>query len=443
MGEELLLQVLVAQRQQTYEVFAQDYQQAAEEVAMLRGDPSIARATVAERTFRRWTSGRVLTLPQHPAPLVLRHMYGYPVTQLFRPAAATPLVPADIPLLNESDITMTARDAAAHATDAASLTVPDTTLDQLQDDIARLAREYSNTSPLYVHGKAQELLLIAQNLLERTQKPRQREYLYLTAGQAAAVMSAAAFDLGLFPPATQLARTAALYGEVIEHGPLQAYANGMLACLASWDGRPAEAVRLVHKAQTFGGLGAVAVTRLAVIEGRAYAHLGDHENAERALRTSLEPAITGRDDLHDDLGGEFGFAADRVVMGNATTCLLLNDSTRAEASASHALDLLAARPANERPQLVAAQAAVDLARARMLRGELAGAGEALQPVFQVPAEWRGIGVVYRLGAARAELTRADFRGAREAIDLGEKIEAFTAVAVSKTLPGSAHPVLER
>lgn len=50
-----------------------------------------------------------------------------------------------------------------------------------------------------------------------------------------------------------------------------------------------------------------AVTRLAVIEARAYGHLGNPEAAARAIRASLEVDRGRRDELHDDIGGEFGF----------------------------------------------------------------------------------------------------------------------------------------
>ncbi|MGW1194420.1 hypothetical protein ACWD4B_00975 [Streptomyces sp. NPDC002536] len=440
MAKEILLRVLVAANKQTFKVFRDDYHEGAKEVAVLRSDPSIAKATLTELTFRRWTSGQLRSLPQYPAPIILEHMYGYPAHVLFGPADQVP-PPAPVPLLDESELAMTARDAAAHASDAASLVVPDITLDQLNDDITALARAYSSTSPLDVHRQAKALLLVAQNLLDRTQRTRQRDLLYKAAGQSAAIMSSACFDLGAFPPAVQLARTSALYGQTIEHGPLQAYAHGMLACLAFWDDRPADAVRLVHQAQQFSGLGVTATTRLAAIEARAYAHLGDHPKAEAAVGKSLAPHGDGRDELHDDVGGEFGFPAERLAMSTATTYLLLRDSTRAEDAATRSLRLLNEH-ASTRSVLVSSQASIDLARARLLRGELAGADEALDPVFGVPNEWRGLGIVKRLSDARAQLTQEAFRTATEARTLGERIEEFTAVAVARTLSGSAHLAID-
>ncbi|WP_242440513.1 hypothetical protein [Streptomyces sp. CB02923] len=337
---------------------------------------------------------------------------------------------------------MTARDAAAHAEDAASLTVPDITLDRLRDTILDIARTYNSTSPPEVYRTAKELLLDTQEKLDRTQVPRQREHLYLTAGQAAAMLSAVCFDLGALQPAVQHSRTAILYGQVIEHGPLQAYAHGALAFLAYWSGRPAAALTLVRTAQGFGGLGATACSRLAVIEARTHAHLGDHEQAVQAIRDSLDIPHSNRDDLHDDIGGEFGFSSERLAMSNATTYLLIGDATGAEEAATQALHLLDQRDAGSRPLLISSQAATDLARARLLRQELDGACDALAPVFDVPRDWRGAGVLERLAAARAQLTRPVFRTAAKATELGERIEEFSASSVSRNFRGSEPLALE-
>ncbi|MYQ48772.1 hypothetical protein GTW40_27700 [Streptomyces sp. SID4985] len=435
-----LLQLLVWERGWTYDRFKREYEKAARELAAAAGEPP-STATVEEQTFRRWTAGRVKGLPNHPAPAVLEYMFGYTVRDLLSPPNE---LPPDVagkyaPTINESDLAMTARDAAAHAGDAASLSVPDMTLDQLDDDVVALARGYNRTSPVEVYRRSKELLDIAQSMLERTQVPRQRARAYLAAGQSAAILSAISFDLGSLPAAVSLSRTAALYGQVIEHGPLQAYAHGALAFLAFWGGRPAEAVRLVRTAQQFGGLGDTAMTRLLVIEGRAYGHLGNQVAAERAVRSALDQSTGTRDELHDDIGGEFGFPSDRVAMSNATTYLLLGDADGAEKAAESALRLLGAKPEDQRPLLISTQAHVDLARARLLRGELDGVQAALEPAFSVPTEWRGAGTLERMAAIRGNLSQADFRGAPEAVQLGERIEDFTREASANRL-GAAAPL---
>ncbi|GAA0391807.1 hypothetical protein [Streptomyces luteireticuli] len=441
MAGQLLLRVLTVEAGLPYRQFVQDYERVAKDIAREGTDPRIASATVSELTYRRWTNGQIRTLPRHPAPLILERMLGHSARNLFGPVdAAQPPIPGPLP--SESEFVLAAQDASAHASDAASLTVPDITLDQLNDDITTLARSYRSTSPREVHARARDLYTLAQNLLERTQRPRQRERLYLATGEAAAVMSAAAFDLGFFAPAVQLARTSVLYGQIIEYGPLQAYATGMLAYFAFWGNRPAEAVRLIRSAQSCGGLGATAITRLSAIEARACAHLGDRESAERALRRSLDPGSSARDELHDDVGGEFDFPTSRLAMCNATTHLLMHDSAGAETNARHALNLLEQDPDGTRSIVVSCKASADLARARLLRSELTGAAEALDPVFEVASEWRCTGITARLLAARTHLAQPPFRNATEAHALDEQIEDFTANAVSRGISASAHLALD-
>ncbi|MFJ2509827.1 hypothetical protein ACIQJX_26315 [Streptomyces griseoviridis] len=442
MEARTLLQLLARERGWAYPRFRKEYEKAAQELSAAVGEPQFFSATVEEQTYRRWTAGRVKRLPNQPAPEVLERMFGCNARALLsQPSGPLPSA-SYVPTINESDLAMTARDAAVHAGDAASLSVPDMTLDQLDDDIVALAREYSRTAPVEVYRRAKQLLGVAQSLLERTQVPRQRERGYLAAGQSAAVLSAICFDLGSLPAAVSLTRTAALYGQVIEHGPLQAYAHGALAFLAFWDGRPAEAVRLVRTAQQFGGLGDTAMTRLFVIEGRAHGHLGDQASAERAVRAALEQSTGKRDELHDDVGGEFGFPIDRVAMSNATTYLLLRDADGAEEAAEQALQLLSAKPEHQRPLLISTQAYVDLARARLLRGELDGVQAALEPAFSVPTEWRGAGTLERMAAVRTGLVRADFRSAPDAIALGERIEDYTAEASAQRLGSTSSLTIE-
>ncbi|MDT0345851.1 hypothetical protein [Streptomyces litchfieldiae] len=427
---------LCARRGWTYMQFGRAYEQAAREVSVATGDPSIASVTVAEQTFRRWTSGRIRTLPNSPAPAILHHLFKRPATELLAPPPEEiPPLPS-APAIDEMEIRMTARDAADHAGEAAAQALPDLTIDQIEDDVRGLARRYPSTSPLDSYQRGRELLRLAQAMLDRTQRPRQRERLYLQAGATAALMASASFDLGSLSPAVQLARTAALYGEVIDHGPLQAYAHGALAYLAYWDGRPTDAVRLVATAQQFGGLGDTAGVRLATIAARAHAHLGNADAARRAIRAAGECDSGVRDDLHDDVGGEFGMPLARAAMSAATTYLLLCDAPGAEETASHVLDLMDAQPSQEQPGL-RGKAAVDLARARVLRGELDGALAAVEPVFTLNGSWRTLGLVQRMVGLRADLTSGGLAGATAARELGQRVEDFTAGAGARSLgPGS-------
>ncbi|PNG18884.1 hypothetical protein [Streptomyces cahuitamycinicus] len=334
---------------------------------------------------------------------------------------------------------MTARDAASHSGEAAALRLDELTLDQLHDDLVTLSRQYGCKAPAEVFHEANNLLQQVQINLERTKAPEQHTRLYYAAAQASALLAAVSFDLGALTPAVSFARSAAQYGKTIDNGPLQAYAYGMMAFMAFWDGRPSESVRLAKRAHQFGGLGDTARRRLYSIEARAHGHLRDDDQAQRAIRAAQEQTGVHRDELHDDIGGEFGFDAARTAMSNATTCLLLRDSTGAEEFANTALTLLSYRPDAEVPIVVAGPAAIDLARARLMRNEVEGAQEALEPIFDVPPGYRSSGMLERLIAARIELTRPQFRSAPAALSLAEQIEDFTVLSPARRL-GAQSPL---
>ncbi|MGI5255604.1 DNA-binding protein [Actinacidiphila glaucinigra] len=303
--------------------------------------------------------------------------------------------------------------------------------------VTDFARRYSATGPYDVLGKARALLNQAENLRDHTQVPIQQQALLIVAGQASALLATAAFDLGQLPGAARLFRTTALYGETARFEPLQAFADGGLAYIAYRSGRPGEAVRLVGRALAFGGLGDVARRRLLAIEARAQGHLGDRESARSAIRASQEPGQGVADDLHDQVGGEFGFSPERLVMSCASTSLLVGDGRAAEEFAAHALQLVSERPVEQRSAPVMGKAAADLARARLLRDDVEGASAALEAVWSVAAEQRVSGLLERTTAVRRILVQSPYRSSQPALELGERIEDFTRGALPRLGSGVA------
>ncbi|MGC0374741.1 hypothetical protein RKD28_002257 [Streptomyces sp. SAI-229] len=440
----VLFRLTTAKGIRAHRAFSEEYARVAQQLRDEGYD--VAPPPGARHYERLLVVGGVRTTPHAPTARVLERMFQRPVGNLLRSAAEEPTderadsdwAPSP-PVLNESELLMTARDAASHAGEAAALRLDELTLDQLNDDLLTLSRKYGCTAPSEVFQEANNLLQQVQVNLERTRAPEQHTRLYYAAAQASALLAAVSFDLGALTPAVSFARSAAQYGKTIDNGPVQAYAYGMLAFMAFWDGRPSESVRLAKAGQQFGGLGDTARRRLYAIEARAHGHLRADDQAQRAIRSALEQTGGQRDELHDDIGGEFGFDAARTAMSNATTCLLLRDPTGAEEFASAALALLSSQPQDEVPIVVSGPAAIDLARARLMRDEVEGAQEALTPVFQVPPGWRGSGMMERLVAARIELTRPQFRGSPAALSLAEQIEDFSALSPARRL-GAQSPL---
>ncbi|TQF05543.1 hypothetical protein E6W39_29090 [Kitasatospora acidiphila] len=442
--KKTLFGLLGTQQGQTYREFAVAYRSTGNQLFEATRDVAFKEAGISEVTWQRWRSGAT-AIPRHPAPRILERMFpGYSIQALLAPANDEQVAALTLaPVLDESELRMTAREARNHATNAAAQILPDLSLDQLEDDLVRLVRAHTNTPPHIIYGQAKEVLGLATVMLDRTQLPSQRQRLLLVAGESSALLGGCAFDLGSLPTAVELFRAAALYGQVAEHGPLQAYAYGYLAILSYWGGNPRQAVQHVQRAQQFTGVGATGRARLAAIAARAFAHLGRVEETQQAIERSLQDRSLDRDEIHDGIGGEFGFSFERVAMSNSASYLLLRDGAGAESSARLSLDLIAQAPDGSTPFAVAPQASTDLAMALLLRRDLDAAAEALRPVLSLPREWRGSGVVDRINAVRQELVAPTFRTAFAASSLAERIEDFTLVAAPRILgPGAVRAAID-
>ncbi len=320
---------------------------------------------------------------------------------------------------------MTAREAHDGADATAAASISDNTIDELRDQVVRLSRRYHALSPAKAYEAADDLRREVERHRDRTQVPIQQQNLMIINGQTAALLAVAAFDLGYFASARTLARTAAVYGESTRFTPLQAYADGSLAYIAYHSGEATEALSKAKRALSYGGLGDIAQRRLHAIAARAYAHLGDVSSARHAIRTSGEGGQGARDELHDVVGGEFGFSDERLAMSNSTTSLLMGDADEAEAEAKRAMLLLRERAQNEQSTHVRAGAAADLAYARLLVDNVEGAAEALALVWEVPADQRKTGIVVRAARIGRHLARPQYHGSQVSRELREQIEEFT------------------
>jgi tetratricopeptide (TPR) repeat protein len=426
MGDEpaTLLKRLCVKEKLTYRRFSERFSKTG---ARLFGPNA---PTCGEQQFRRWTAGQLKGLPIPEACEVLEAMFpGYTVEQLLsQDAAFDPSAPAAHDQDLEKRIEMTAREAHEGADATAGASISDTTIEELRDQVVSLARTYHTLPPARAFEEADMLREDIERQRDRTNVPAQLQLLMVLNGQVAALLSAAAFDLGYFRHARTLARTAALYGESTKFTPLQAFADGALAYIAYHTGDTTEAVRMAERALSYGGLGSVAQRRLYAIQARAHAHLGDVESAQRALISSQEITGDRADDLHDAVGGEFGFTPERLAMSNSTTSLVIGDFGQAEAAARRALDLLARKPQGAQSAHVRGGAAADLALARLMADDVEGAAEALTPVWDISPDQRMTGIVVRVARIHRRLTQPEFRGAQLPAQLREQIEDFARVS---------------
>jgi hypothetical protein len=401
---------------------------------------------LSERQFARWIGGQVSD-PQPLACRVAERVFGLPIRELLGPPRPGGLAPEGAPSWrggrsthrhcahSERDwVTMTAHESGEHAADHGSQTVPGEAIAQFRDDVVRLARDYATTTPLQIHQDAVRVRDRAYAMLDRTKAGAQITELHLIVGQLCGILSSASFDLGYWAPASEQARAAFTYGELAQHNGLRAWARGIQAQMAFWTGRPTDAVALAQTAQQYAAPG-TARLRLHSLEARAWAHLGAVTETTHAVEASEaeRASADGRDELHDQIGGEFGFSPARQAMCNGSAFLQVRHAAAAAIQSERVIALAVGNGAGaDDPVLACARA--DLALANLMRRDFDAAAAALTPLFAITAGQRRRGLMERLTTVRHALATPQWRPLAPARNLGRTIEDFAAVSAGSGLP---------
>lgn len=324
----------------------------------------------------------------------------------------------------------TSADVAAHESwwhlAAGTAAVDPAGVDMVQDAVLRLARRYDTLAPSQVLAEARQTRDLSYGLLDRTRRPAQQVDLTLVAGMSCALLAGASFDLGRLGPAAAQARAAARYAGVIGHSGLTAWSLGCLSLLTYWSGRPREAVQIADEALA-ASPGGSASARLHAIRARAWALLGDVTEVTEAVQRAddLLAASGGPEELHDEIGGEFAWGAERNSMCAGTALVTVGDPA---GGADRLREVIAAPGTVSRSIL--GQPRTDLATAELAAGQFDAAIDQLQDVWTTPLEQRRVGLTGRLDRMRGVLGEQRWKTYRPAGALRDQIEAFTTEAVS-------------
>jgi hypothetical protein len=398
-------------------------------------------ASLSMRQLQRWIAGMVDSA--RPASRrVAARLWGRPFEELLgppneidpRPDRAEGLdlpeaqrAALDPPEVSPADV---AYESTRHAAQVGGQVDP-MSLDQLHAEVWRLARDYATFTPVAVLADSRRARDLTYLLLERTHRPGQTRELYLVAGQLCALMTAASFDLAAWDAAVEQARAAYVYGDLIDHPGLRAWARGDQALIAYWRGDPRRAVALAEDGLEDAPRG-TPEARLRCIVARAWSHMGDAARTRRAIGAA-DAARTvgdGHDDLHD-LGGELAWGPSRHAACVGSALLQVGDAVAAADRIHEALALL---PDDQHGGLMAERAYCDLAGAELARRQLDMAATALAPVWQLPVAKRRQGVTGRLLGLERALAGRPWRGDRHAADLRDRIIHFNAEASARALP---------
>jgi hypothetical protein len=422
------LEQVLRQRHRTIGQFRKDYAEA-------------SGSCLSERQAYRWVAGDINRLPYPQAQATLERMFGEPVARLFGPpygggAVATTRC-LDQPVSfgrgnTRADwegqlISMSADRARSFLARAEATNLGPETIDQLTDDVRRLAlASQSQPFPLLLRDLV-DTQDRAFGLLEGHQKPEQTRDLYLIAGIVSGFLAKASHDVGAAHDALTQARAAYACADNAGHDGLRAWIRGLQTLITYWSGRFDESVR-------YAQLGADAAERsrgtaavwLLSSQARSLAALNRLAEAQAVLNQASDAREHVVPDELDDLGSictfsrptQLYYAADALAWGTAT------EAAEAERLSVEAIDALAAAPIADRGGYGNEQGAqCDLAMARLLRGELEGAIEAVTPVLELPTERRQQGIVGSIERVRGALRMLD-ASAHEARELSDVIDTF-------------------
>ncbi|RRO20595.1 hypothetical protein EIL87_01595 [Saccharopolyspora rhizosphaerae] len=309
-------------------------------------------------------------------------------------------------------------------------------LDRVRADVARIIESYPHERvfPLYV--ELRDLRDRAFKVLERRVPAEHARDWFHTAGLACAAMANAAFDLGHPLAAEAQARTAFQCAEQAGDNALRCWIRGTQSLVAYWEDRCRDAVELARDGRHHPPGSGTAAVRLAALEARAHARLGDAHAAERAL-TRAEQA---REEVVDTGGpaGLLEFPVAKQYAYASSTALWLGGQVglaRAERDAITAIAGYAQELEPHRRVGELCLARLDLAAVRLRGRDLEGAAEQVDLVLAAATSRRTEAVLRRLRRLGKALERTPLQAAPAAVQLRDKIGSFCAAQGVSPLVG--------
>jgi hypothetical protein len=379
-------------------------------------------------TAKRWMAGGS-DLPRAVSRRILERWWKEKIEHLFGPPVGPP-ARVRATLTGEELIVTAGRESVEHAIEAASALDP-SALEHLHAAAQHAARDYYVAPPLHQLTNLVRLRDTVYQQLDRTHKPLQQAELYLVAGQICGLLSSVSWDLGHPEVAEEQARAAYTYGQIIDHPSLCAWARALQTTVAFWNGQPRRAAHIAASALDAAPHG-TASARLHSVHARSLAMIGARQEVQVALNAaSDELDRAGDDPFLDEIGGELGFDRSRHALCAGASFVALNDGERAESEALTALNLFAEMPKHTRWAAGALGAHVDLATARAMRRDVAGAEDALSAVLATEPDRRTEAISRRLTNLGRILGMSQFQGAIEVARLSEAIEDFTAFSLAR------------
>ena len=419
-----LLEALVRQRQLSWD-------EAADLVVKTANNHEDIRISLSGRHLGRLARGeRSGNRPNPATRRALQYTFNRPVDELLGPCTL-----GHLPLVDEAKRGTVASEVLTVAADRArrfltSLqTLSDESLQLIHDEVRDLVRAYPARPLPEILGHLVSGQETVFSLLERPQRPTHARQLYFLSAVLGGLLAKASHDLADPHAALAQSRTAWLCAEQADHDGLRAWISGLQALICYWARRPHDSIRYAQRGDAYAQrAGNTTTVWLAASMARAWAVLGNGEQARGAIERAEQAWNQAHPDELDEMGGIATFSRPRQLYFAADALAWLPDeSSTADDYARQAVEAYS-DPAD--PHWAFGDAAgshAALAIARIGRGEVDGAADALAPVLDLPSEQRINGVVHSVNRVHRALNQTPTSAT--ARDLQERIESYALTPV--------------
>ncbi|MEU3876628.1 MULTISPECIES: helix-turn-helix transcriptional regulator [Streptomyces] len=314
--------------------------------------------------------------------------------------------------------------------------VTDDELQYLLMELSRIAVDYVHAPVLPLFNDLLKVRDRAFKLVQGQQRPSQRATLFVLTGATCLLLAHASQNLGDEKSALAQLHAAWSCARQVDHTGLKAWIRGTYALVAEWSPRQQRALTFTAEAAALAPPGESRI-RIAAIEARTAARLGDRTRALHALRRMQDAqAETPVEDELSELGGILTFPRAKQEYYAGSVYSLLGEHSRAEEHASDALIRYASGPPAERSYGDEALALIDVITARLALGDFDTAGELLHRILSLPPALRIRQLENGLRRVEAVLHQPALAKNRTAQELTELTRGYAVAGNAAPVPSS-------
>jgi len=257
--------------------------------------------------------------------------------------------------------------------DLDTVTTGPATLEQLDRAVEQFGQAYLTTPPGELVDEVMQYERWVRELLAGNHPPSQAAELSVRLGYLNGILANLAFALGDHAAAQAYCATALAIAEEIGHGRLKAWVLSTESQLATYHGHHQRVIDLTEAGLAAAdGTPTFAAVKLASLQAKAHASLGNRRAAEDALAKARRSLALVPPE--EQVGGLFSFPEEKLASHEGDVYLRLGQPHRAQESLWRALTLLDTVTGARRSPADQAMVRLHLAQASLELGDVEEAG---------------------------------------------------------------------